>query len=849
LTQETLAARARLSARAVSDLERGVNRVPRPGTLALLARALRLGPADRAALTAAAHPPPAAGGPARPPHNLPPSLTSFVGRAREVRALRTLLRRDGVRLVTLTGSGGSGKTRLALRVAADLLPAFPDGASFVALAAVADPELILPATAQALGVREAPGRPARERVLEVLRGRQALLLLDNFEHLLAGAPAVADLLAACPGLTVLVTSRAALRLSGEREFPVPPLALPDPRRPPTAAALARCGATRLFVERARAVRPGFRVTAADAVAVAAICARLDGLPLALELAAARVKLLPPRALLGRLEAGPAGAALRLLAGGVRDAPARQQTLRATLTWSHDLLTPDERRLFRRLAVFAGGFSLAAAEAVGAGEDAGAAAAEPARDVLAGLAALADQSLLRQEEPPDGEPRFGLLETVREFALEQLEASGEAAAVRRQHAVYYLGLAEAAAGGLVGAQHAGWLERLERDHDNVRAALAWCSATPDPTERGLRLAAALAQFWYERGYLSEGRRWLGTLLAGPGPAGPTPARAAALYGAGLLAIGQDDPDAGWALHEECLAVWRALGDRSGVARALGRLGAIARERGEHATARALTEESLAHQRALGDRHGAAWALLELGNAARARGDLAAAREHLGECAALWHAVGDPDGIARSATALGHVARDRGDLAGARRRYAEALDRWRALGHKAGSAAALSNLGLVAREQGDLVAARGFLEACRALRRELAAPAELAYAGHDLASIAERQGDRARAAALYRESLQQFGGLHDARGVALCLGSLASLAGADRRWERAARLLGASEQLLGAGGAVLPPLHRAAHERTGATVRGRLGEAAAVARAAGRAMSFEQAVAYALEDAPT
>ena len=368
LTQEGLAERARLSARAVSDLERGVARAPRPGTLALLARALRLGPADRTALAAAARPPAGepAPAPARPPHTLPPALTSFVGRGREVRALRALLRRGAARLVTLTGAGGSGKTRLALRVATDLLPAFADGAWFVALAAVVDPDGLLPAVARALGVPEAPRRALRGRVLDRLRGRETLLLLDNVEHLLAGAPAVAELLVACPGLTVLATGRAALRLSGEHEFPVPPLAFPDPAHPPAAADLARFDAPRLFVARARAVRPGFRVAAADAAAVASICARLDGLPLALELAAARVKLLPPRALLARLEAGPGGAALRLLTGGVRDAPARQRTLRATIAWSHDFLAPAERVLFRRLAVFAGGCTLEAAAAVCAG---------------------------------------------------------------------------------------------------------------------------------------------------------------------------------------------------------------------------------------------------------------------------------------------------------------------------------------------------------------------------------------------------------------------------------------------------------------------------------------------------
>jgi predicted ATPase len=440
----------------------------------LLARALHLDPADRAALTAAARPvpEPAPDGAARRPPNLPPSLTSFVGREREVRALRDLLRRDASRLVTLTGAGGTGKTRLALRVAADLHPAFADGARFVALAAVTDPDELLPAVAQAVGVREAPGFPLPGRVVAALRDRETLLLLDNCEHLLAGAPVVAELLAACPGLTILATSRAALRLSGEREFPVPPLALPDPRRPPTAEDLARCEATRLFVERAQAVRPGFRVTAADAAAVAAICARLDGLPLALELAAARIKLLPPRALLARLQGGPAGAALRLLTDGVRDAPARQRTLRATIAWSHDLLAPPEQRLFRRLAVFAGGSTLEAAEAVcaGPGADGPDGAAGPAGDLVEGLASLAEKSLLSAGPEVAGEARFQMLETVREFGLEQLAGAGEEAAVRAAHARYCLALVESSGPVLFGTERVR--RRLAAEQDNIRLALRW-----------------------------------------------------------------------------------------------------------------------------------------------------------------------------------------------------------------------------------------------------------------------------------------------------------------------------------------------------------------------------------------
>ncbi len=405
------------------------------------------------------------------PNNIPIPPTRLIGREREIQAVRDLLRREDTRLVTLTGPGGTGKTRLGIGVAAELLHEFRDGAFFVALAPVADPETVSSAIAQALGVREAEGRPLQESLADFLRGKEALLVLDNLEHLPSAAPLVADLLRAHPGLRALVTSRAALRLSGEQEFPVSPLALPDMTHLPPVAALAHYAAVALFIERAARVRPDFTVTAGNAALVAAICARLDGLPLAIELAAARIKLLPPRALLARLGRGPAGSSLRLLTGGARDLPARQQTLRDTIAWSYNLLTPEEQRLFRRLAVFGGGCTLETAEAVLHGGPAGGGAPEgSAIDVADGLASLADKSLLRQDEGADGEPRFLMLETIREFGLEELAASGEEAVFRERHAGYFRALVEAAGAILFSTTRDR--VRLAVERDNIEAALRW-----------------------------------------------------------------------------------------------------------------------------------------------------------------------------------------------------------------------------------------------------------------------------------------------------------------------------------------------------------------------------------------
>ena len=791
LTQEELASKAGLTAKAISALERGERRRPYPHTVRSLADALALTEAESAFLAAAV---PGRGENVRatdagaPPAVLPAPATALVGRERDVEAVVGLIRHPENRLVTLTGPGGVGKTRLSTEVARALLAAgsFPDGASFVALAPLEDASLVVPTIAQALlDAGETEGLSSSASLRAYLRGRRLLLVLDNFERLLGAALEVAGLIEACPGLAVLATSRAPLRIRGEREYPVAPLAVPDPTRAPRLDDVADAPAVELFVQRARQASPTFEVSEANAAAVAAICWRLEGLPLALELAAARMRFLGPTALLSRLDRA-------LEASGARDLPERQRTMRATLDWSHELLSEPEKGLFARLSVFAGGFALEAAEAVG--EDGG----SGGEDVLVLLERLVEQSLVLAEPAMDGGVRYRMLEPVRQYAWEKLDEGGEGEQRRRRHAEYQLALAERAKPELNGPAQAVWLDRLEAELDNLRAAIGWSLGRGDP-EVALRLVATLWWFWYKRGHLTEGRRWLEEALERSAP--PTPARAEALNGAGVLARNQADYDLARARLTESLALQRELGDGKGTADVLLNLGTVALDRGDPVGAATLFDESLSLRRQLGDRWGAALALNNLGVAARARGDLA-------DAASLCE---------------------------------ESLEQFRALGDRAGIAMVLSNLGMVAEEESTPAEAAGFYDESLGLYRELEDKRNVALLACRLGGISRIQEDYARAGTLFDEALLLHRELGDRLGISQDLEGLAAMRAALGRPEAAVRLWAAAERLREEIGAPPEDAERARYEPLVAKARAALGEEAfAKVWAEGRKLTPERAL---------
>ncbi len=799
LTQETFADRVNCALSTVEKIERGLRR-PSPQVAERMADVLRIPPDERAAFVAQARGLPsgdtaawpgtvgtAAAG--APPDNLPAPMTALVGREADLAACQALLGRPDVRLLTLVGPPGIGKTRLGLALAAAGRADFADGIWFVPLAALTDPGLVPSAIATVLDIKEPPDRVVETSLQSYLHERQVLLLLDNFEHVLPAAALVAQLLAAGPRLKVVVTSRAALHLYGEHVFEVPPLALPALPDLPIVPDLRQYPAVALFVERAQAANPRFAFTTANQGAVAEICVRLEGLPLAIELAAARSPLFDPSSMLRRLDSR-----LQVLTGGPADYTARQQSLRAAIAWSYDLLSADEQTLFARLAVFAGGCTPEAVAAV--------CAEGLLSDSLDLLGSLLDKSLVQRQD--DGAaPRFLLLETIREYAAERLAERG-AATVRQHHAAYYAAFAAEAESHLRGTQQKHWLERLDQEHDNLRAALGWALGS-GAGELAQNIAGALWWFWSSRGYLSEGRGWLAQALAAAPE--PTAARALATLAAGTLARTHADYAEAAAHLQESRAIYEALGERGGMARALNNLGLVEWVQGQLDEADTAFSAALAIQQELGETWGVAAALANLGLIASDRGNMVAARRYHEQSLALFRTLGDGQNANVVLNNLGVLALQEGNYAEARALWEECLAVCRGLGNKEGEGLAVANLVVVARDEARFADAHTLTAAALRLCMEM--------------------GDR--------------------KLIAHTLSRTAGLAVLEQQAARAARLFGATDALLLVVGSALPPRNQRDYDHYASLARAALGEVTfGAAWEEGTTFSLEQAVAYAVAD---
>lgn len=711
------------------------------------------------------------------PGNLPRQGMPFIGRELAVEEVSHRLAQSQIRLLTLLGPGGIGKTRLALQTAEQLLDHFSSGVFFVNLAPITDPDLVIPTIANTLGLRETEEKPISYLLQEYVSGRDLLLVLDNLEQVIEAAPLIADLLRSASRLKILATSRIPLRVQMEHEYPVSPLGLPDMRRSSGATALAQCDAVALFIERAQAAKPSFELTDANAATIAAICLRLEGIPLGLVLAAARLRVLTPQAILSRLQDGGRESSLKLLTGGARDLPIRHQTLRDTIEWSHDLLDEGDKTLYRRISIFRGGFSLEAAEAISS-IDIG-----PSVDSLDGISSLVEKSLAYTVEGFDGEIRYRMLEIISEHALEKLEESGEDKQGRDLHARYFMGLVEEANRHLLGARQAGWLARLEEEHDNLRAALSWSTGRGEQgdasgAQLAMRTAAALASFWHVRGYLSEGRDQLEKAL-------------------GLV------------------AVWSEVGlDK------------------EEKKTIASTTAAIQHG---------------LGLIFRVRGDFVASRHYYEQALATYREIGDRGSQARLLSRLGVLAHTIGDYEEAHAFQTESLAIAREVGNRFAIAVASHNLGNVARDTGNYELARSLYEEALEIVTEMEEISHISSSLNNLANLALHVGDHSRALDLHRQGLEIRGRLGNKMLIAESLIGIASVEIALDSLERGARLLGCAEGLADSTGGKFDPMERKLYDRALTMLSATLDEGTVKeARQDGRNMSLEDAVQYALHN---